>query len=238
MEASPVVFAGDAWLSGLLGKPCHVLSSGRGTVTPGDLPPGPCLVWTSLGAERRDALARLRSVGFRVVATTLTLAREAAPLDPGPLRVRFARPGDEDRVRAVARHGFAHDRFHADPLIGDEAAGRIKEAWAANFFTGKRGDWMVVSEREGRVEGFLQLLATQDATVVIDLVGVDGPSRGLGAARSMIAFAARSCRGAWSPLRVGTQRGNTPAMRLYEGLGFRLVSASYSLHLHRRGGQA
>lgn len=238
MQEPSAVFAVDAWLSGLLGKPCHVLASGHESVVPGDLPPGPCLVWTSLKADRHEVLARLQSVGFRVVATALSLEREAEPLDMGPVRVRFARPQDEDAVRGVARQSFAHDRFHADPLIGDQAAGRVKAAWAANFFAGRRGDWMVVSEREGLVEGFLQLLAAPDGAVVIDLVAVAGPPRGLGAARSMVAFAASNCRGAWAGLRVGTQVGNAPAMRLYQGLGFRFVSASYSLHLHRQGEKA
>ena len=37
-------------------------------------------------------------------------------------------------------------------------------------------------------------------------------------------------------LRVGTQAANTPSVRLYESLGFRLSQAQFVLHHHGRGG--
>ncbi len=51
----------------------------------------------------------------------------------------------------------------------------------------------------------------------------------------MIGRAARTMAAA--ELVVGTQAANTPSVRLYEGLGFRLTSAQLVLHHHGAGGR-
>lgn len=118
-------------------------------------------------------------------------------------------------------------------------ADAIKRAWAGNFFEGRRGDGMLVAEHEGRLAGFLQLLWGNDACLVIDLIGVDPAFQGRGIGRGMILHAARhgtGCGPVPRSMQVGTQAANTPSVRLYESLGFRLASAQHVLHYH--GGEA
>ncbi len=216
-----------------MGKPCFHLAVGGRALGPEDLPPGPCFVGAKVPVEDAGALLDLQGLGFRVVDTNVQLARPAAGMGAGVGSVRFARPPDEPGVRSLARAAFTHSRFHRDPDVGVELAGRIKEEWAANFFAGGRGHWMVVAEEQGGIVGFLQLLAGAEQSVVIDLVAVAEAWRGRAVARSMIAFASTACRGEPAPLRVGTQLANAPSLRLYTKLGFALESASYVLHLHR-----
>jgi len=70
---------------------------------------------------------------------------------------------------------------------------------------------------------------------------VDPAWRGKGLAQGMIAHALdhchalNRCREMPPPMRVGTQLGNAASLRLYGGLGFRQTSASYVLHLHKKG---
>ena len=144
--------------------------------------------------------------------------------------MRPARNDDADAVVRVAGAGFSKSRFHADPQIDRVIANRIKADWAGNFFAGKRGDWMVVAEREGQIAGFLQLLG-RDGHLVIDLIAVDSAARGKRLATNMIEHASASLMPG-APMRVGTQLANTASVRLYESLGFRLVRAEHVLHCH------
>ena len=118
-----------------------------------------------------------------------------------------------------------------------EIANAIKSEWAANYFCGKRGDGMVVAEQDRQVVGFVQLLWHADECLVIDLIGVDSPHQGEGIGRDMIGYAFHHGIGddrRPSRIRVGTQAANTPSVRLYESLGFRLITAQYVLHYHSR----
>lgn len=233
MERDCAPLGPDAWLSRLLGKPCFRLRPEMHEFGPDDLPREPSFIAASVPVGDTTALLRLQGLGFRVVDVNVQFSRPAVPLAaPASVAVRFARPEDSPGVRRVARSSFLYDRFHRDPAIGAALAGRIKEEWAANYFAGGRGDWMVVAEHDGLVIGFLQLLAGEGDSVVIDLVAVEEKWRGRGVAKSMIAFASLGCRGKPVPLRVGTQLANEASLRLYTGLGFRIASAFYILHWH------
>lgn len=219
----------DAWLSALLERPALRLAPREGADA--TLPPGAFFATAKFAAEAVGDASRLVDIGFRVVDTALTFAAKAGaiPADHG-VELRMAAPDDRAAVAAIACDGFRFSRFHLDPHIPTSLAGRIKGAWATNFFAGKRGDAMVVAIDEGAVAGFLQLLRLASDRLVIDLIAVKARSRGRGVARAMIGRAARTMGVA--ELVVGTQAANVPSVRLYEGLGFRLTGANVVLHHH------
>lgn len=219
----------DAWLSALLERPAlRVVPRSNTEAT---LPEGMFFATVKLPAEAVATASRLADVGFRVVDTALTfaVAASAIPADHGA-ELRMAAPSDRAAVAVIARDGFRFSRFHLDPHIPTSVAGRIKGAWADNFFAGRRGDAMIVASDEGVVVGFLQLLRPANDRLVIDLIAVKAGSRGRGLARAMIGHAARTMSTA--QLVVGTQAANVPSVRLYEGLGFRLTGAQLVLHHH------
>jgi ribosomal protein S18 acetylase RimI-like enzyme len=181
---------------------------------------------TSQGLERE---------GFRVVDTNVTLEMAAAPLASAPgSSARSARPEDAQAVEKIARTGFEVSRFHLDPALRPGLANEIKAQWAANFFRGQRGDFMVVAECDGAVAGFLQLLEAPASTLVIDLIAVAQPYRGRGLGSAMIRYAARDC-GAPERVRVGTQIANVTSLALYQRLGFQITASAHVLHLHGGG---
>ncbi len=173
-------------------------------------------------------------MGFRLVDTNVQLTRVAAPLKGSRGRCRFARPDDEPAVRGIAGSSFTQSRFHLDPEIPNATADRLKASWAGNFFTGKRGDWMVVAEEAGEVCGFLQLLRKSSECLIIDLIAVAKEQQGKGLGKEMIAFAAHACLKQPAAMLVGTQIANFGSLALYTRLGFEISSASYVLHLHQR----
>jgi len=190
--------------------------------------------FASAKVEASDAAGaeELARCGFRLVDTNVVFTREGGGGARSP-RVRKALPGDESVVRLIARDNLVTSRFHLDPRIDDALAGDIKAAWAGNFFSGARGDAMLVAERDG-VAGFLQLLfAGED--LVIDLIAVDRPARRNGLASELIESAAAMYPG-HGRMVVGTQVSNPGAARFYESQGFRFTGAKYVFHAH--GGEA
>jgi len=189
--------------------------------------------YAKLDVRQVNRLSMLTDAGFRVVDTALTF-NGAISGDSGS-HVRFARPEDRAQVVRIAGSAFRFSRFHLDPLVPPGVADTIKSSWAANYFEGKRGDGMVVAERDGQVVGFLQLLRAPQDRLIIDLIGVDPAWQGQGLGREMILHAARhgiGDGGMPAELTVGTQAANTPSVRLYESLGMRLASAQYVAHHH------
>jgi len=226
-------FTPDAWLSGHLDKAAFHLSNETGLVHHGRPMVASGVSWfVDVKVQTSDTrkLRQLEDHGFHLIDTNLQLTRTGEALEPGG-QARHAKKSDAKRVAEIARTAFHYDRFHADPEIEDEMANEIKASWASNFFKGQRGEWMVVAELEGDVAGFLQLLRGGDGALLIDLVAVDERYRGRGLANSMISWANQHClRNA--PIRVGTQIANVPSIRLYEGMGFKVDSATYVLHQH------
>jgi ribosomal protein S18 acetylase RimI-like enzyme len=228
----------DAWLTQQLGKPSFHLAGDIGRLCPQASPIMDTLNARALFADVKIAVADVVSVaavqrlGFTLIDTSLRfiLPRPDAPKRNAP-DIMFATPDMAEAVGEIAARSFVHDRFHRDPAIVDSVADGLKRSWATNFFSGKRGDWMVVACTRDRPAGFLQLLRLPDGALVIDLIAVATAERGRGVAPAMIAFACKNCECA-GPILVATQVGNTPSVRLYEKIGFRLDAAHYVFHHH------
>ena len=227
----------DAWLTAALARHCFRLNLARplsvdDAAMPTDLG-SPLFIDTRLPVDRPDLCAGVEDLGFRLVDTSITLARpvRCGEAVPPAGTVRFAEAADRAEIEAIARSSFRYSRFHLDPRIPDAAADHVKALWAGNFFDGGRGDHMVVAIADRTVAGFVALLDSGDGELVIDLIAVAPAHQGAGLARAMIAFAEANC-GRPRALRVGTQLANLPSLRLYLGDGFQLTEARYVFHLH------
>ena len=176
----------------------------------------------------RTALA---DAGFRLIETSLQFSRRGGSSFQKDERIRLATPGDRAEVAEVAARSFVFTRFHQDPLVPHPAADRIKREWAENYFTGTRGDSMLVAEVNGQVAGFCLLLHRDDGARVIDLIAVDPDHRRLGLGAALCNGSEQEL-GDCKELVVGTQACNTPSVRMYERVGFRFISAGYVFHFH------
>jgi len=227
----------DEWLTRILG--CHVYRLDidrpeeycRG-IEPDWPPEDRWFIYTKAATNSLELINALEDAGFRLVESNLQLEK-SIDLKPDAIkqqRVRFATPEDEAAVNIVSERSFVYSRFHLDPAISNNLADKIKAAWAVNYFTGQRGDAMVLAEDQGKVAGFMQLLF-QDDVLIIDLIAVDPTRREMGLACEMVSFALCNLAG-FRLLRVGTQVSNIPSIRFYEKLGFRIVKSQYVLHKH------
>ncbi len=230
----------DPWLAGILNRKVYHLRIDEDFIhRPGNEGLWPEGVRESLFADCKvptDFLAGVQYLekrGFSLVDTNLTFEkpRTNARKENQIKTARLATPQDKKAVMELARTGFKYSRFHLDPEIPKEVADTVKAEWAGNFFIGKRGEQMVVSEREGKIIGFLQLLKPDGKALIIDLIAVAPEARGQGIACEMIQFVETQNSKA-DLVRVGTQVANVPSIRLYEKLGFRHSSSSYVFHYH------
>ena len=227
----------DEWLSRILGYHVYRLNIARRESYCGDLeldwpPDDRWFIYTKAPTNGLELVNALEDASFRLIECNLQLEKFMNPMIEhiDLNRVRFAELQDETAVRSVSEHSFVYSRFHLDPLIPNNLADRVKAEWAVNYFTGQRGDAMVLVEEKGKVAGFLQLLF-QDDVLVIDLIAVDSAWRKMGLARDMITFAQCNLP-EFRLFRVGTQVSNVPSIRLYEKLGFSIVKSEYVLHRH------
>jgi len=229
--------AADDWLSKILGHSVYLLHIERPEEYRGELEidwPSDerWFIYTKAPANALGLVCKLEDVGFRLVEANMQFEKSFDPNTKmlGEARVRLARDEDEAAVRSVSENSFVYSRFHLDPAISKTLADKIKSEWATNYFTGRRGDAMIVAEVQGQISGFLQLFFAADV-LVIDLIAVDAARRQMGVAYDMIAFAQANFE-QFKLFRVGTQVSNVSSIRLYEKLGFRAVKSQYVLHRH------
>jgi dTDP-4-amino-4,6-dideoxy-D-galactose acyltransferase len=242
----------DAWLAEVFGYPVFSVTlqaQGRDEMAAGvsagmlhDMAQDrPAFFYAKVPTDCVGQAQALNAAGFAVIDTNVTLERSPTrqPVDPAVV-VRDIRPNEHTAVMAIAAACFVYSRFHLDPLIPTALANAVKREWVENYCRGKRGERLWVTEANGRLAGFLAVLATEykGAPVrVIDLIGVDPTFQGHGVGRGLVRFFIGDSAGRASTLRVGTQAANVPSLRLYEACGFRVAQTSYVLHAHVREGE-
>lgn len=213
--------AEDGWLSERFGHPVFTVRSLDGELT------RPGTYQAKVATSDVARLHQFCDAGFRVVCTSVTLRREAAPIDGGS-DVRPLDPSRDGAIPEIAAQAFSLSRFHLDPDVPDEVATRIKRDWAQAYLDGTRGEGALVAELDGRVVGFLGIVAAGDVRV-IDLIAVSPSAQGRGAGGALVR---RLCSDWSGPVEVGTQTANERGIRFYERLGFETARTAYDLHLH------
>ena len=191
-------------------------------------------IYAKISPAEINKMQFLEDTGFYLVDTNLLLEKTLGKKDrkAGNRNIRFASDGDKEHVKKLAGRSFTYSRFHLDPYFTKRTANRIKTFWAGCFFSGSRGNAMVVAEGGNSICGFLQLLYLEEE-IIIDLIAVDARFRMSNIASGMIQFAEKNCTG-FKVMRVGTQLVNIPSFQLYQKLGFRMISSQYIFHYNNR----
>jgi len=236
----------DEWFSHILQKPVYKIAGDSEFIeklrTPDSqehalmkqLQSEPCFMYVRLSTMVLTAVKTLMQWGFLLVDTRVVFEKpvEGSTSMQGYCDIKFADSEDEKQTVALGRMAFVCSRFHLDNNFSRDVANHIKAEWVQNYFLGKRGEYMVVAVLDGKVIGFLQLLQS-GGLLTIDLIAVDNNYQKKGIARDMAIFAERQCKGC-RLMQVVTQIANTPSIRFYEKLGFRLINSQYVFHFHKK----
>ena len=245
MTADCELIVYDPWLAGIFQRDVYRLDPGEGGLEKNgpqkdrtyrklkEIQAGPVFIYAKVSTASLSACRFLEEMGFKLMDTNVVFDKPAAPGQKlrGNCALRLAVPEDREQVVELAGRNFAFSRFHLDDAIPKMVADRIMAEWAGNFFSGNRGNQMVVALTGEKIVGFTQLLRRGGKTTVIDLIGVDKGQRQKGIASDMIAFAESQCSDC-DRIWVGTQVANIPSMRLYEKMGFRIFVSRYVFHYH------
>jgi GNAT superfamily N-acetyltransferase len=229
----------DKFLSNVLGVTSFSLASPFNSNFKAELPNHPCFVCAKLATTDLESIKAVETLGFNLIDTNVRFQKclgesyKKLPLSSG-YSIRLTESEDQDFIGSVAQNNFVYSRFHLDPLIDNHKADLIKRTWVENFYSGQRGDYMVVACFKDSPIGFSQVLCNQE-NFIIDLIAVDSAHHGKGLASSMITFAESLALDQSlnvKKLVVGTQLANQPSISLYEKLGFRLCHSEYIFHYH------
>ena len=190
--------------------------------------PHPLRVWAH--GDLPGAAALAARAGLQRVRALWTMRRSLeAPLDvpqyPPGITVRTFRVGsDEDDWLALNRKAFAsHPEQGA--WTPEDLALREREPWfdPGGFFLAERSGhpvgfhWTKVHEARPGGPGY-----GQDAIGEVYVVGVDPAEQGTGLGRALTVAGLRHLRSRGLPeAMLYVDEDNTPAIRLYESLGFR-----------------
>jgi len=234
----------DQWLSEVAGFECLRLdpADAAASAWAGQVRSQAAFVYCKVPVLEIAQVKALSSSGLYVVDTNVTLEVRGAVV-PGPaidgVEVRGAEREDHADAQRIAGNAFVFSRFHLDPLVAPELAHRIKREWIRSYCEGRRGECLLVARRQGRVVGFLAVLTVENGgrkVAVIDLIAVDGESRGQGIGGALVRHFLHQWRGC-DVLRVGTQVANAASLRLYQQCGFVVAESSYVMHGHLKGGK-
>lgn len=168
--------------------------------------------------------------GFREIETLVQLERYFVEEDhqPSSPNIRLSNPGDGEFCAAIAEAVFRSDRYHADPMVSEKVASRVKAAWARNEVSG-RTDKTFIWEENGEIAGFNGCLL-QNRIMTVDLIAVSQAHQGRGIGAALIKAAFSHYAGLADCALIATQDSNTGALTLYRKLGFVETARFRTLH--------
>ncbi|MCG7522019.1 GNAT family N-acetyltransferase [Ruegeria sp. Ofav3-42] len=183
---------------------------------------GALMVDAKLSSACFDQIAAFERLGFRRVATLITL--EASPLSEPPEDIpdRSLQLSDNDLKHHA--EGFVFQRFRQDSMIDSELAKEFMRLWITNSLAGRR-------ETLARGSNFCTYCVT-DQTLVIDLLSVIEPGRGI-AGQLLQAIRSEGAARSATRVRVTTEAENSRALHSYVNAGFVPVMSETALHLVR-----
>ena len=185
-------------------------------------------------------ITALSKVGWMLTDVLLTFHRDPRGLNSQGierdrlLQVREAQGKDENKIENLARVSFRMSHFHSDPNIPYELSDELYAKWIISILNDPSSKVFVAEDEDG-VCGFItcSIRSLIDGTSygIIDLVAVDRDKRGRGIGKLLLSKALEWFSSHVSSVFVGTQASNIPAIRLYEGMGFKLVESEATFHL-------
>ena len=190
-------------------------------------------VYSKVNTDKIGIFSFLGSEGYKLIDTNIKLALHGRIVKkrifPENVEFIFAEKNHQNLVGLIAHNNFTYSRFHLDPQISNSTANQLKQNWAENYFLGKRGDELILALIDGIPVGFLQLIIKNN-DLLIDLICVNKKTQSQGIASGMIQFADHQIQ--HSCIKVGTQIGNIPSIKLYLKLGFIITGSDYVFHYH------
>ncbi len=180
-------------------------------------------VQAKIPAQRTDWLDALQQLGFQLVEGEVDLKLVVS--DGVNPQAEVATEQDIPDLRTLAAQAFAQSRFRA-PWYAEDASGRFYAQWIENAVRGTFDhQCLVFRDDTAMIRAFVSLRQLNDSEARIGLLA------GRGAGEVLMQAAMRwAHERQLTTLRVGTQMGNTAALKRYIQSGAVLESTAYWLY--------
>lgn len=182
---------------------------------------------------RAETAARLEGLGDGEQATLIAALETVTNLLNGrevPWHIRTFRTGDLALI--ASRQSILYEPYGwARPM--EILQGEITTSFLRDFKPGREQCW--VAERAGMMAGAVLIVDAGGNAGQLRLLHVEPWARGLGVGRALVDECVRFAREAgYDTLRLWTHTVLTPARRIYEAAGFRIISTE----VHHEFGKA
>jgi len=146
--------------------------------------------------------------------------------------IRFANNFDKKKILDIAENSFINSRFFKDKNIKKKVARKIKRNWVLNFFRKKRGEYLIISECNKKIVGFLLVIKNKN-NYIIDLIAVKKKYQNLGFGTKMIRFLENIVlKRNKVKIYVSTQSNNKDSIKLYIKNKFKVKYKKYVYHFN------
>ncbi len=181
-------------------------------------------------SQQTAELDALSSLGFRLVEGEADFVMGTGA-GGRPEGIRIARKEHIPALREAASGAFAWSRFR-EPWYQPGDSGRFYAQWVENAVLGTFDHQCLIAvSGTGALQGFISLRELADGSGRVGLLATLPEAQGLGVGQRMIEAASDWCRARrLSRLRVATQLGNLPALRLYLRCGGVIERTAYWLY--------
>ena len=176
-----------------------------------------------------DTTRAVEDAGFHLADIRITLERTPTKPVSGSQRIRLASETDIPQLATMAAGHHTMSRFYSDPGFPRERCGALYASWIEKSCRGD-AQAVFVAEENQRVAGYITC-HHDDSTGRIGLTGVADWAQQRGVGTQLVSAALDYFHSKEvDRVTVVTQGRNIPALRLYEGCGFRAQSVELWYH--------
>lgn len=177
--------------------------------------------------------------GFNTLVPAVTLGKDlredSKVVLPSGIELGEVKQDEIDQVARMSAVAFRWGRFTADMRLPREGVERLHGTWARNCCLGTQAERVLVARENHKVVGFIALkflMAHEVRIGSIELIAIAESSRGKGVGSALVAESCKWLSRLTNFVVVRTELPNTPALRMYETQGFRVLNGSLYLSRH------
>jgi ribosomal protein S18 acetylase RimI-like enzyme len=199
---------------------------------------GDC-IFVRIPSDDPALLRALTESGFDALVPAVTLGKELRKdsrvvLSSG-IELGEVKRDEIDQVQRLSSVAFRWGRFSADMRLPRDGVERLHGTWARNCCLGAQADHVLVARENHQVLGFIALkfqMANEVRVGSIELIAIAELSRRKGVGSALVAEGCKWLSRFANFVVVRTELPNTPALRMYETHGFRVLNGSLYLSRH------
>lgn len=223
-------FHKDEWLSKILKKNTYSISNPmKKTII---YPEKSEFVFTKINKKKKKVINFFLLNKFKKINSNIIFAKKINPNKNILIEdLRNAFKKDLNKLQKISAKNLIKSRFNIDKRISKKKSETIKKEWVKNFFLKKRGNALLVFEKERKIAGFI-LLIFKKKDLIIDLIALHKIYQNKGFGKNLINYIEFKYKDKFEKIKVGTQSNNPQSIKFYKKMGFKKIEEFVVLHKH------